>query len=187
MKMLNLFAIAFSLILTHAAHADINQGDVRLGLTGGHVGLLSDVGDRHGNALGFGGYANYTITSEMQFELGYLTSSHNNNYKRSEISAGVNIFFNSYDAAYFAALMGVDFVGADIGDPIRATSSGMALYGGLGVDFELNKHFSAGLYAKYHYAFETSVNNAATAGSTVKAIQSWMSVLVRIAYIIPNS
>lgn len=185
MKMLSLLAL--TLILSQTAHADITEGDVRLGLTGGHIGLLSDVGDRHGNSLGFGGFANYTVTSEMQFELGYLSSSHTNGLRHTEINAGVNLFFNSYDAAYFSALMGVDFVGHDIGAPISATSSGMALYGGLGVDFELNKHFAAGIYGKYHHAFETSVNNAGNNGASVKAIQSWVSVLVRIMYIIPNS
>ncbi len=182
---MKLLGIILSLaLLTGVAQADINEGDVRLGLTAGHIGLLSDVGDRAGNSLGFGGFANYTITNEMQFELGYLTSSHNNLNHR-EINAGVNLFFNSYDAAYFAALMGVDFVGHDV-NYAGATSSGMALYGGVGVDFELNKNFGAGLYAKYHYAFETSVTDS-TSRNSVKAIQHWVSVLVRLMYIIPNS
>ncbi len=180
---MKLIGIILSLILVQSAKADINEGDMRLGLTGGHVGLLSDVGDRAGNALGFGAFANYTVTSEMQFELAYLSSGHTN-LRHNDISAGVNIFFNSYDAAYFAFLTGVDFIGHDV-NYANATSSGMALYVGLGVDFELNKHFSAGLYGKYHHAFETSVTNSA--GQSVKAIQSYVDVLVRLAYIIPNS
>jgi len=179
------FAILiFALFFTQTSYADISEGQIRLGVTGGHIGLLNDVGDRAGNALGFGGFANYAVSNEMQFELGYLASSHNN-LRHSEVSAGVNLFFNSYDAAYFAALMGVNFVGHDV-NYARASSSGMALYAGLGVDFELGKNFGAGLYAKYHYAFETSVTDA-TSRQTVKAIQHWVSVLARVMFVIPNS
>jgi hypothetical protein len=161
----------------------IDENQIRVGLQGGHVGLMQDVGTRYGNALGFGGFGNYTVSSEMQFEIGYLSSSHNG-LRHQEISTGLNFYFNSYDAAYFSALAGVDFIGHDLPDE-RTTSSGFGLYGGLGVDFELGKHFNAGLQGKYHWAFDTEVTN--TAGQRVKGVQSFATVLLRVMYVFQNN
>jgi hypothetical protein len=178
---LSVFAITIGVFGSLPAFA-IDENEIRLGLQGGHVGLLQDVGSRYGNALGFGGFANYTVSSEMQFEVGYLSSSHSG-LRHQEISTGLNFFYNSYDAAYFSVKGGVDFIGHDLPTE-RVTSSGFGLYAGLGVDFELGKRFNAGLEGKYHSAFDTEVTN--TAGTRVKGIQSFVTVLLRLMYVFDN-
>ncbi|MGE3973655.1 MAG: outer membrane beta-barrel protein [Bdellovibrionales bacterium] len=174
-------AAAVSFFFLSPAFA-IDEHEVRLGVQAGHVGLQQDVGSRYGNALGFGVFGNYTTSSEMQFEIGYLSSSHNG-LRHQEISTGLNFYFNSYDAAYFSALAGVDFIGHDLPTE-RATSSGFGLYTGLGVDFELGKRFNAGLQGKYHWAFDTEVTDPS--GQRLKGIQSFVTVLLRVMYVFDN-
>lgn len=179
--MARIFFILLVLVLGHVSFA-AEEGQIRLGGQAGHVGLHGDVGTSAGNAVGAGGIFNYAVTDEMMLELTYNTSSHKD-LKHNDIGAGINFFFNSYDMAYFYLAAGANFITHDL-TTISKSATGFGLYGGLGVDFDLGRNFSTGLQAIYHNAFDASVD---VGGTSVKAIQSYTTVMLRLLFVIPAS
>jgi hypothetical protein len=176
-----IFLILFILVLGQFTFA-AEEGQIRLGAQGGHVGLMSDVGSSAGNAVGFGGVFNYAVTEEMMLELTYTTSSHTG-LRHSDFGAGVNFYFNSYDAAYFYFAAGANFIGHEL-TAISKSASGFGLYGGFGVDFDLGKNFSSGLQGVYHKAFESKID---VSGVQVPVIQDYVTVMLRLLFVIPKS
>lgn len=171
-------SVLLALVLASSSALAFDDGDIRIGGQAGHVGLLGDVGDKAGNSMGYGALLGYAASSETIFNIGYTTSSHKD-LKHSDLNVGVDFYLNSYDVSYAYLSAGVDFIGHEL-SAISMSSSGFGVYGGLGVDFELGKHATAGVQALYHNAFETSVT---IAGNTnVKAIQSYVTVMLRALF-----
>jgi len=175
------------IVLAFSQHSfAASEGQIRFGAQGGHVGLLDTVGEKAGNAVGFGGIFNYAMSEEMMLELTYTTSSHTGSsvhLRHNDFGAGVNFYFNSYDMAFFYAAAGVNFISHELTD-LNKTATGFGLYGGLGVDIDLGKNFSSGVQAIYHKAFDSSVD---IGGVSQKAIQDYVTVMVRLLFVIPKS
>jgi hypothetical protein len=180
--MARIFFVLLILTLSHFSFA-AEEGQIRFGAQGGHVGLHETVGEAAGNAVGFGGIFNYAVTEEMMLEMTYTTSSHTN-LKHNDFGAGLNFYFNSYDAAYFYFAGGANFITHDITGAVSKSATGFGLYAGLGLDFDLGKNFSSGLQALYHKAFETKVD---VAGTQVAIIQPYTTIMLRLLFVIPRS
>lgn len=181
MKAAFLFSLFTIMFISFEPAWSLQENEIRAGAEAGHVGLLSDVGDRSGNAIGLGVFGNYMASSDLFFELSYLASSHDSEeLKHSQYEAGIGYYFDSYDMAYFSTLAGVDFVNHQLG-PEQASSTAFGLYGGMGIEFELGSRMIAGLQGKYHWMFDTSVTT--NTGSSIKAVQSFITVLARVGFV----
>ncbi len=163
----------------------VDEGDVRLGVMAGHVGLMGDVASGRSNSLGYGAVFGYASSDQMIFELGYLQSAHDN-LTHSEMLVGLNYYLGSYDALYPQITGGVSFLSnkfRDTTNPIPNTdisSNGFGLYFGGGIDFEMGSHLLAGIQGRYNKAFDTTVTLAN--GSSVKAIQDNITVMLRVIF-----
>ena len=154
-----------------------DEGQIRLGVQGGHVGLLQDVGSTHGNGLGLGALVGYLATDDLAFELSYTISNHDN-LVHSDFATGVNYYFNNFESFYLYGSGGVNFVNHKL-TLIKKSSGAFGLYGGLGADVEVGTKFLAGLQVLYHSVFDSSVK-ATPSSPSQAAIQDFLTVYFRL-------
>lgn len=156
---------------------DPKQGDFRIGVITGNVGLLKDVGDDAGNAIGFGGVFNYNIADEFFFEGSYIQSSHDD-LDHQEFNFGVGQYFESYETAYFYWAAGVLFASNKLDSP-DVKDTGFGLYGGAGLDIYTAKSVTFGLQARYNKIFEKEKE---VAGNDIKVVQDFYTVMFKVQY-----
>jgi hypothetical protein len=172
-------------LMTSPAFA-MDEGDFRVGLLAGHVGMTKDLQSAYGSSLGYGVNFGYAATDDMIFDLSYIASSAHNNLKHGELNVGLDYYVGGYDALYPQVLAGVSFIGNEISSAgTNLNGSGFGIYAGVGADFEVGPRFLAGLQAKYIKAFETSVSNSA--GVSIPAVQDSYTVMLRVLAIFGNN
>ncbi|MEQ1875843.1 MAG: outer membrane beta-barrel protein [Bdellovibrionia bacterium] len=181
--MAKIFFFLFVLLLGHFSLA-AEEGQIRFGGQAGNVGPADKVnGTDVGNAMGAGAIFNFAVTDEMMLEIAYTGSNHNH-LKHTNLGAGINFFFNSYDPAYFYLSAGADFNNHVVEIPAGDKSAtGFGLYAGLGVDFDLGKNFSTGLQAIYHNSFGSNIDFP----PSVNVIPNYTTVMLRLLFVIPPS
>lgn len=157
---------------------DPKQDEIRLGVLTGNVGLLDDVGDDAGNAIGIGVIFNYNITDELFFEGSYLQSSHEN-LDHKEYSFGIGQYFESYETIYFHWSTGVLFGTNDLAT-INKEDTGFGLFGGLGLDILTSKRVSFGLQAHYNMMFDKEIQ---IAGVETPIVQDFYTILFKIQFL----
>lgn len=175
--LLILICLAAVVSLKAFGSEDPKQGDFRIGVITGNVGLLKDVGDDAGNAIGFGGVFNYNISDDFFFEGSYIQSSHDN-LDHQEFNFGVGQYFESYETAYFYWTAGVLFATNDL-ELVNAKDTGFGLYGGAGLDIYTAKNIAFGLQARYNKIFEKEKQ---VSGNEVKVVQDFYTVMFKIQY-----
>lgn len=182
--MKKLLVIAALVLGYSQAHA-FEEGQVQLGLLGGNVTLLKDVGDSGSNALGYGVMAGVYSRDDLSFNLAYLMSDHDA-VKHNEVNMGVDYYFNSFDGGAPFLSGGIvlsnnrmtipQSVSLNAGE---VSSSAFGLYAGGGVDFQLNSNIRAGVAAKYNFVFDADKNYG---GTEFKTVQDNFTVLARIMF-----
>lgn len=178
-KLVIILTFLAAVVSLKAFGADPKEGDFRVGVTAGNVGLLKDVGDDAGNAIGFGVVFDYNIADEFFFEGSYVQSSHDK-LDHQEYNFGVGQFFESYETAYFYWAAGVLFATNEIEiTSLKAKDTGFGLYGGLGVDIYTAKNITFGLQARYNKIFEKEKN---VSGNDIKIVQDFYTVLFKVQY-----
>ncbi len=156
----------------------MDEGDVRLGVVGGNVSLLGDVGSGGQNSLGAGGIFGYQLMDDIVFNIIYLKSDHTNiGVKHSDLSLGVDYYTGgdgtiAYYVSGGAALLSNNFSATPAND-----SSAMGLYLGAGIDFQVRPQFMFGLKFKYNKAFEAKVGTTTT-------VQDSIDVLAAVEFVL---
>lgn len=157
---------------------DPKQDEIRIGVLTGNVGLLKEVGDDAGNAIGLGAVLNYNITDELFFEGSYLQSSHDN-LDHKEYNFGIGQYFESYETIYFYWSTGILFATNDL-TAINQEDTGFGLYGGLGLDILTSKRVSFGLQARYNMLFDKEVN---VSGRDIPVVQDFYTMLFKVQFL----
>ncbi len=175
--------------------AQAEEGHHVLGVQAGHVGLSGDVASRYGNALGFGAFFDYAASDMLDFEFGYLNSKHtSNSLSMTQNAMSMAILYNVDQFDIFIPYLrgGAEFVSAneDIVNPATLTASGYSTtaFGldlGFGGKFVLGSNFMSGIDLTYHSIFDANVS--LPNGTSTKALQSYMTVMLRFGYVFGES
>ncbi len=159
----------------------IDEGDIRVGVIGGNISALGDIGNNGQNALGGGAIFSYLIASDLAFNLSYLLSSHDGTYKlkHSDLSVGVDYYTGGDGTVAYYVSGGAGLLSNKL--TYLATdysASAMALYLGGGLDFQVRSNFLFGLKFKYNKAFD-----ATTTGVPFKTVQDTINVLATVSLV----
>jgi len=179
--MIRFFCIVLLSLLAGTSSHAIDQGDMRLSVLGGNIALLGDVTSGGQNKIGFGGSFSYLVSDDMAFDIGYVSSSHTN-VSHSNVTLGVDYYTGGDETNVFYVSGGIGFINNKLETP-AITGSGMSLYLGGGVDFQIRKNFLFGLQFKYNKAFEATDT---VAGQEIKTVQDTIMVLAKLAFVLPS-
>lgn len=169
-------------LLTGANAFAIEEGRFDLGVMGGHVGLLEDVGDIAGDSLGYGATLGVYAVDGLRIGVGYLMSDHDE-LKHSELFAGADIYLAGAEAIHpyisaGASLLTNDFEATDVSE------SAFGLYAGGGVDFEVSSGLMLGLQGRYQFAFDAETEYA---GESYPVVQDSVTVMARLLFLFGKS
>lgn len=180
MKLILIFLVLFATSII--AKAELAEDKARIGFQAGNVGLLKDVGDNAGNAIGLGVITGYHVVEDILVEAGWVHSSHDD-LKHDEYSFGAMYYIDGADPIYWNAGAGLAFIDHEYTKGGENLSDvGFALYAATGVDIFLKKRLVTGLQARYYKAFEVEKKNAAGT-LDIPIIQDFYTVMFRLQFI----
>lgn len=166
--------------LANTAHA-IQENEYRLGLLAGNIQLGGKQASL-GSGLGYGLNFGYMFSDDMLFNLDFISGTVGKDFTHSQTGVGVSYYFAHHNTAFYNVSGGMSIANNKITVGTESvTGGGSGFYLGLGLDFDLGRHFVAGFSLRYNAL--TQVKRTTDLGVEVVAIDSFTATLLKLAYV----
>jgi hypothetical protein len=130
------------------------------------------------NSIGFGGLFGYSLEDELSFEFAYMKSSHDD-LDHSDLSLGVEYYFNSYEPFYYGLTGGVSFTKNEISGTVSGDDTAFGLFVGIGADVFTKRGMVVGLQARYYDMFSSDKN---IGGTKYNLVDNYYTILARVLF-----
>jgi hypothetical protein len=154
----------------------------KLGAVVGNVALSNSGTGISKNAIGLGGVLGYSIEDELSFEMTYLKSSHDD-LAHTDLSLGVEYYFNSYEPFYYGLTGGVSFTKNKLDKTSPTVAKGddtaFGLFVGIGADVFTKRGMILGLQARYYDMFGSDKD---IGGTKYNLVDNYYTILARVLF-----
>lgn len=182
-KQLLIMSLVFVLqiIITEKPAKAIQDGEYRLGILAGNIQLGGKQASL-GSGLGYGANFGYMFSDDMLFNLDFISGNVGKNFKHSESALGVSYYFAHHNTTFYNLSGGMSIVNNTVKVGTESVAAGgSGFYLGLGLDFDLGRHFVAGFGIRYNALMQ--VKRATDSGAETVVIDNFTQTFLKLAYV----